>query len=166
MQKILVSSLAETRALGLAIGRALPPQAICLFYGELAAGKTTFIKALCEGMGVAADQVISPTYTISNLYHGKWPIIHVDLYRLDNSEALYNLDPEDWLNPAGPTFIEWPEIALPLLQGMETMAFRLHPVGAQESTQRHIEITTTGTIYEPLWEVIAPWKKQPETNTP
>lgn len=123
-----LDSLARTREVGNALGRALAdsaPRAVCLFFGELAAGKTTLIKAVCEGLGIAPEHVISPTYTLVNIYPGNLSVYHVDLYRIEDGEALLEFDRADWINPEGPTLIEWPEPALPLLGGEETLHLRL-----------------------------------------
>ncbi|MFI5399966.1 MAG: tRNA (adenosine(37)-N6)-threonylcarbamoyltransferase complex ATPase subunit type 1 TsaE [SAR324 cluster bacterium] len=116
-------SAEDTRAAGLTLGRALPPRALVLVRGELGAGKTAFIKAACQALGIAPAVVISPTYTLVNIYPGRPSIYHVDLYRLDRPEALCDLDERDWINPDGATFIEWPDIAEPLLAGRP--AFRV-----------------------------------------
>ena len=148
-REIIVESLDDTRRIGLALGQAMPREAICLFRGELAAGKTTLIKAICAGLGVDPDLVTSPTYTLANWYQGTWPVCHVDFYRLEDSEALQNLDQADWLNPDGPTFIEWPDVALPLLKGLPTLLFELEPVPGREASRR-LKATADDALYQPL----------------
>lgn len=120
-----LASPEATRRAGRAMGAALPREAIVLCAGEMGAGKTTLIKAVCEGLGIARETVISPTYTLVNVYAGRWPVHHVDLYRLDSPEALLDLDRADWVNPAGPTLIEWPELAEPLLAGEPVLRVHL-----------------------------------------
>lgn len=127
-----LDTLERTRTVGLALGRALgaalgtvpenslgggPPRAICLLYGEMGSGKTTLIKAICEGLGIDPAHVISPTYTLVNIYPGRVSVYHVDLFRLEAPDAMLQLDRGDWVNPAGLTLIEWPELARPLLTG-------------------------------------------------
>jgi len=121
---------AATRTLGLALGRALPPRALVLLSGELGAGKTTLVKAACEALGIAPAVVTSPTYTLVNVYPGHPSVYHVDLYRLERPEALLELDERDWINPDGPTFIEWPEAAAPLLAGRPVLRVRLSHDGS------------------------------------
>ncbi len=120
-----LQSAAQTHALGLALGAALPKNALVLLEGHLGAGKTTLSKALCEAWGVAPALVHSPSYTLVNVYQGRVPIFHVDLFRLESPCALLQLPPEDWLNNAGPTLIEWPALALPMLQGMAHLEVRM-----------------------------------------
>ena len=129
--KLNLQSLAVTREAGIALGQALPEHAICLFFGEMAAGKTTLIKSVCEGLGIAPENVISPTYTLVNIYPGPPAVYHVDLFRLEDAEALLELDPDDWISREGPTLIEWPEFALPLLAGRETLEVRLLTTGPE-----------------------------------
>lgn len=139
--QIKLTSPEETRAVGMALGRALPADAICLLSGELGSGKTTLVKAVCEGLGVAPEDVISPTYTLVNIYPGPPQVFHVDFFRIQRSETLLEMDPDDWINPAGITLIEWPDKALRLLEGRETLSLRL---GAATGRPRQRELTVTG----------------------
>lgn len=91
------------------------------FNGEMGAGKTTFIHALCGHLGVT-DAVSSPTFALINEYHftdvsGKDSIIyHMDWYRLKNTEEAINAGMEDCLlQPGVYCFVEWPSIAQELL---------------------------------------------------
>jgi tRNA threonylcarbamoyladenosine biosynthesis protein TsaE len=119
----------DTRAAGLVLGPALPARALVLLRGELGSGKTTLVKAACEGLGIAPATVISPTYTLVNIYPGRPTLYHVDLFRLERPEAMGELDERDWINPDGPTFIEWPEIAEPLLAGRPALRITLRHAG-------------------------------------
>jgi tRNA threonylcarbamoyladenosine biosynthesis protein TsaE len=89
---------------------------VVAFYGEMGAGKTTFIKALCAELGVT-DTVNSPTFAIINEYFTskKELIYHVDLYRLRNLEELMDIGYEDYLQSGNYLFIEWPEKAREVL---------------------------------------------------
>ena len=89
----------------------------CLaFYAPMGAGKTTFIKALCEELGVE-DVITSPTFAIVNEYtDGKGePIYHFDFYRIKKLEEVYDMGYEDYFYNGGLCLIEWPELIEPLL---------------------------------------------------
>ena len=123
--QIELTSLDATRRLGVALGCALPERAIVLCPGEMGSGKTTLIKSICEGLGVRRETVISPTYMLVNIYRGLRPVYHVDLFRLSRVEELLEMDRCDWINSEGPTLIEWPEIAIPLLAGETFLTARM-----------------------------------------
>ncbi len=146
-----LSSPEHTRALGLRLGRALPPDAIVLVQGPLGAGKTTLIKAICEGLGIAPEVVISPTYTLVNVYPGRRSVYHVDLFRLEHPEALLELDRADWINPAGPTLIEWPELAEPLLAGEPVLRARLELPPLSEGAAAQSRRMLTLSAQAPRW---------------
>jgi tRNA threonylcarbamoyladenosine biosynthesis protein TsaE len=76
--------------------------------GDLGAGKTVFTKGLCVGLG--CDQLVSsPSYTLVNIYQGKFTINHLDCYRLNSCEDMNDLGPDELLYPDGVTIIEWAE---------------------------------------------------------
>ena len=81
------------------------------FYGKMGAGKTTFIKAVCEQLGVD-DTVTSPTFAIVNEYEAAQgrPIYHFDFYRIKKVSEAYDMGCEDYFYSGHPCFIEWPEL--------------------------------------------------------
>ena len=89
---------------------------IFAFYGSMGAGKTTFVKALCEAMGVT-DTVNSPTFAIVNEYDSPSgrPIYHFDFYRIKRLAEVYDMGYEDYFYGRGLCFIEWPELIEELL---------------------------------------------------
>lgn len=87
------------------------------FYGKMGAGKTTFIKALCDALGVD-DVVNSPTFAIVNEYHSavlEGPVYHFDFYRIKHVEEAFDIGTDDYFYSGAPCFIEWPELIEPLL---------------------------------------------------
>jgi tRNA threonylcarbamoyladenosine biosynthesis protein TsaE len=84
------------------------------FHGGMGAGKTTFIHALCDELGVTTP-VNSPTFSIINEYGGKRPVYHLDLYRLSDANEAMNAGVEDCLYSGAICFVEWPERAASLL---------------------------------------------------
>jgi tRNA threonylcarbamoyladenosine biosynthesis protein TsaE len=97
----------ETMALGRRVGSTLTAGATLLLHGELGAGKTAFVRGLAEGMGLPADEVSSPTFTLIQEYRGSIPLFHVDLYRISSVEAdELGLDE---LGEQGVLAVEWAE---------------------------------------------------------
>jgi tRNA threonylcarbamoyladenosine biosynthesis protein TsaE len=100
-------SAAMTERSGQAVGVKLRPGDVVLIAGDVGTGKTTWVRAACERLGVT-DPVTSPSFTIGQLYRGRVPVSHVDLFRLEN---LSGEDPgllSDYLTPDRVAFIEWP----------------------------------------------------------
>ena len=86
-----------------------PLSRIFLFFGEMGAGKTTFIKSLCKQLGVT-DTVTSPTYSIVNEYLGsKGKVYHFDFYRLKNETEALDMGYEEYFYDGNYCLIEWPE---------------------------------------------------------
>ncbi len=80
------------------------------FYGSMGAGKTTFVKAICEELGVE-DVITSPTFAIINEYSGRDGVIyHFDFYRIKKLEEVYDMGYEDYFYSGALCFIEWPEL--------------------------------------------------------
>lgn len=87
------------------------------FYGKMGAGKTTFIKAVCEELGVE-DAITSPTFAIVNEYRSDTTgelIYHFDFYRIKKIEEVYDMGYEDYFYSGALCFIEWPELIEELL---------------------------------------------------
>ena len=82
------------------------------FYGKMGAGKTTFVKAVCEELGVD-DVITSPTFSIVNEYRSEQTgelIYHFDFYRVKKIEEVYDMGFEDYFYSGALCFIEWPEL--------------------------------------------------------
>lgn len=111
---IQIKSLAEIDQAAhefIAYASASPLQSnIFAFYGQMGAGKTTFIKAICRALGVE-DDVNSPTFTIVNEYRsGKgFPVYHFDFYRINNISEAYDIGTDEYFGGDGICLIEWPE---------------------------------------------------------
>ena len=116
MFKAEIKSLSEINHIASRFIQAFPADRIFAIYGEMGAGKTTFIKALCEEMKVL-DNVTSPTFAIINEYkteNGN-TIFHFDFYRINSLNEAYDFGYEDYFYSGDYCFIEWPELIESLL---------------------------------------------------
>ncbi|MBD5185079.1 MAG: tRNA (adenosine(37)-N6)-threonylcarbamoyltransferase complex ATPase subunit type 1 TsaE [Bacteroidales bacterium] len=87
-------------------------ETVYAFYGEMGAGKTTFINAICRALGVNDDPTASPTFAIVNEYRSDTTaelIYHFDLYRLDNYEQALEIGADDYFFSGALCLLEWPE---------------------------------------------------------
>lgn len=95
-----------------------PSQRVFAFYGNMGAGKTTFIQAICKFLK-SDDYVTSPTFAIINEYTSKnsIPIFHFDFYRINDIEEAFDIGYEDYLYSGNYCLIEWPEKVEQILPG-------------------------------------------------
>ncbi|GAB1403832.1 tRNA (adenosine(37)-N6)-threonylcarbamoyltransferase complex ATPase subunit type 1 TsaE [Lentimicrobium sp.] len=128
--------LHELDALAEEIIKAFPQQRIFAISGEMGAGKTTLVQALCRYLNVD-DIVSSPTFSIVNEYlsPGNLPVYHFDLYRMRKPEELYDIGAEDYFFSGSYCFIEWPEMAQEYIPGDAlTLTVSVHSDGRRVFT--------------------------------
>ena len=113
--KITINSINDIDQAAREFKAALGDHRVIAFHGEMGAGKTTFIKALCAEFGVT-DNVASPTFAIINEYlaNDGSTIYHFDLYRMETIADLQNIGVEDYFYSGNLCLVEWPELAEPL----------------------------------------------------
>ena len=119
MTEINIQSLEQIREAACQVIEAMGEHTVFAFYGKMGAGKTTFIKSVCEELGVA-DMVTSPTFAIVNEYRSDTTgelIYHFDFYRIKKLEEVYDMGYEDYFYCGAFCFIEWPELIEELLPG-------------------------------------------------
>ncbi len=103
-------SAQQTHLIGKTFGQSLPSNAIVAFFGDLGAGKTTFIRGLIEGVGgIDVNCVSSPTFTFLNVYQGIKTMYHFDLYRLPRQEEFLAAGFDEYFQAGGICCIEWAE---------------------------------------------------------
>lgn len=92
------------------LAAALPRPAFIALHGDLGAGKTTFVKAVAAAAGIDPAEVVSPTFGLLHEHAGKTAsILHADMYRLPDADALWEIGWHDALSRADWAFVEWPE---------------------------------------------------------
>lgn len=106
---IITKTERETIKLGEKIGRQLSPGDVVALFGALGSGKTTFTKGIAMGIGVKRDEVSSPSFVLVKEYQGRFPVYHIDLYRLAQPAAIEREGFDDYLYNDGITVIEWAE---------------------------------------------------------
>ena len=113
-----VRNLRETIELGRKFAHRLSPQSIVLLQGPIGAGKTSFVQGIAKGLSITED-ITSPTFALSHHYYsGTIPLIHMDLYRLENSlmaKELFISEEEEAIQNEAIMVIEWPELIKPVL---------------------------------------------------
>jgi tRNA threonylcarbamoyladenosine biosynthesis protein TsaE len=108
MEIFISKSEAETIELGKELAKQLKPGDFVALYGDLGAGKTQFIKGVCEALKVR-EIVNSPTFTIANEYHGTITVFHIDLYRLSSVDEILGTGFDEYLESDGVCLVEWAE---------------------------------------------------------
>ena len=133
-----VENLKETLNLGEKLSHKLNPQSIVLLNGPIGAGKTTFVQGIARGLSISED-ITSPTFALSHHYYsGKIPLIHLDLYRLENTfsaKEFFYSEEEEALQNKAILVIEWPDLVEPLIEN-----FWKINISYAENYGRHYEI--------------------------
>lgn len=115
--EIKINSLAEINMAAKQFIENMGESKVFAFYGKMGAGKTTFIKAICEELGVD-DVITSPTFAIVNEYQSSTTgesIFHFDFYRIKKLDEVYDMGYEDYFYSGSLCFLEWPELIDELL---------------------------------------------------
>lgn len=115
--EIRINSLADINAAAKTFVENMGDGKVFAFYGKMGAGKTTFVKAVCECLGVD-DVITSPTFAIVNEYTSTTTgdaIYHFDFYRIKKLEEVYDMGYEDYFYSGSLCFLEWPELIEDLL---------------------------------------------------
>ena len=143
--KITTCSAAETKKVGRALGLRLKPKDVVTLRGQLGSGKTTLVKGIAKGLGVRSEkEVASPTFVLIHEYRGRFPVFHLDWYRLGRVEGPDEAFAEECFEGKGVTLVEWPERGSAILPQERIEVKILH----RGPSSRNIQIRTIGDKYE------------------
>ncbi|HEY6874421.1 MAG TPA: tRNA (adenosine(37)-N6)-threonylcarbamoyltransferase complex ATPase subunit type 1 TsaE [Geobacteraceae bacterium] len=147
MLTVVSHSVAETIALGERLGALVGPGDFIALTGELGSGKTHFARGVAAGLGVNSSvPVTSPTYTIMNLYAGRFPLYHFDLYRLAGDQEAAELGFEEYFYGEGVCLVEWAERWQDILPEDRLTIF----FGYRDDNDRSIILEPHGVRYEAI----------------
>jgi tRNA threonylcarbamoyladenosine biosynthesis protein TsaE len=99
----------ETTEAAEKLGLLLVPGDVVCLYGDLGAGKTTFVKGVARALGIDDKEITSASFVIISEHDGKVPLYHIDLYRISGEEDIIDLGLEEYLQSDGVAVIEWAE---------------------------------------------------------
>ena len=151
----LLKSPEATRRFGVALGRQLQAQDVVALVGEMGAGKTTFVQGIARGLGVPAGTVVSPSFVLIREYHGKLPLYHADLFRLERMPEAQTVGLEEYYEADGVTVIEWAN-RLPGVLPEEFLEIRFDLVNP---TTRKLTFLPHGARYEKrAWNPKTAWR--------
>ena len=103
------TSAKETFEAGYRLAQSVHPGQIYCLNGDLGVGKTAFVQGLAKGLGID-EPITSPTFTIVNEYSGRLPLYHFDVYRIADSDEMYEIGYEEYVYGDGVSVIEWPQL--------------------------------------------------------
>jgi tRNA threonylcarbamoyladenosine biosynthesis protein TsaE len=147
------SSVAETRALGEALGRVLQDGDFVGLLGELGAGKTELARGIARGVGIRDEDVTSPTFSIVHQHHGRVVLTHADLYRLTGRTDLDGTGFHELRDGPGATLVEWVD-RVPGAAPPDALRIVLEEPA---ENSRELVVTATGPRSEHL---LARWKDE------
>ncbi|MBL9094297.1 MAG: tRNA (adenosine(37)-N6)-threonylcarbamoyltransferase complex ATPase subunit type 1 TsaE [Planctomycetaceae bacterium] len=144
-------SEADTRRLGLALGKLLPDGAVVALNGPLGAGKTRLVQAVAEARGLDPHEVVSPTFTLIQEYRGPRPVYHFDAYRLRDDDEFLNLGPDEYFFGTGVTLVEWAERVAACMP-TDFLEITIEPL---DLTSRRIKIEAHGGEFQDFPSLLA-----------
>jgi tRNA threonylcarbamoyladenosine biosynthesis protein TsaE len=147
--RVLTRSPRQTMKWGAKLGKLLQGGEIIALIGELGTGKTCFVRGVTQGLDVGSDGWIrSPTFTLINEYHGRLPVYHIDLYRVETRSQLEGLNLREYLYSDGVSLIEWFD-HLPAGEADEHLELR---IAYANGAKRELAFTAHGERYQKIIE--------------
>ncbi len=139
MIEIISNGPEETQEVGRVLGGVAQPGDVFLLVGELGSGKTCLTQGIAWGLGVK-EQARSPTFVLVNQYQGRLMVYHVDLYRLDSVDEIWDLGLDEYLFSDGVCVIEWAEKAPEVFPQQHLLV----QIEYLDETQRRLTIKAKG----------------------
>ena len=143
--KIIARNIKDTEKLGKIIAGCIDKGTVICLDGELGAGKTALTRFIAREFGVK-ENIVSPTFTIIKEYEGKLPFYHMDVYRIDSEDDMYDLGYDEYIYSEGVTVIEWADLIKGILPE-ERIDIRIKRI---DDDKREISIEGKGLIFEKL----------------
>ena len=148
--EIFLQTAVETEKLGNILGKLAQSGDVFCFTGDLGAGKTLMSRGISLALGVAEEDVTSPTFAIMNIYEGaELEVRHFDLYRLNRPEELEDIGFDEYAGGEGVTLIEWAELFPDQLPEEYMQVTLLH-----DGAGRKAVLTPKGERYEELLQEV------------
>jgi len=149
--RIISQSPEATEQFGFSLGQLLLPGDFVSLHGELGAGKTKFAGGIARGLGVDPTvPITSPTYTLLNIYQGRIPLYHFDLYRLKGDDDVVDLGFTEYFSGSGVSLVEWAERLKEELPHGRLDIF----LSYLDETVRGIELVPVSPRYEKLLKIL------------
>lgn len=145
--KITVRNLKDTEKLGKIIARCLDKGAVICLDGDLGVGKTSLTQFIAKEFCVK-EHIVSPTFAIIKEYEGKLPFYHMDVYRIESEDDMYDLGYDEYIYSEGVTIIEWSGLIKGILPKERTDI----EIKRIDDEKREINIEGKGYVYERIIE--------------
>lgn len=143
--KIKVNNLRDTKKLGKIIAKCIEKGTVICLDGDLGVGKTSLTQFIAKEFGVK-EYIVSPTFTIIKEYNGKFPFYHMDVYRIESEDDMYDLGYDEYIYSEGVTIIEWSHLIEGILPE-ERVNIEIIRI---DDDKREIYIEGKGVVYERL----------------
>jgi len=155
-------SVDETRALALEVAGLAAAGDLIVLAGELGAGKTAFTQGLARGLGVT-DPVTSPAFVLVRSYVGRVSLTHIDVYRLDHLQEVFDLGIAEIVDGGGVTVVEWGDVVTPALPA-DLLEVRIDHGEADDD--RRLALDTVGPSWAPRMAALATALSRWAADTP
>jgi tRNA threonylcarbamoyladenosine biosynthesis protein TsaE len=143
--KINLNNLRDTEKLGKIIAKCIEKGAVICLNGDLGVGKTSLTQFIAKEFGVK-EYIVSPTFTIIKEYNGKFPFYHMDVYRINSEDDMYDLGYDEYIYSEGVTVIEWSRLIEGILP-QERVNIEIKRI---DDDKREVNIEGKGMFYERL----------------